>query len=208
MIAEVPVKGYFEENCYFYIDAQTKNGFLIDPGAQANGLLCIIRENGWTIEKILLTHGHFDHTEAVNELRDQLHVPAYAYENADDYLLDTRMNLSAACGEHVIVRDVYSLKDGDIVSLSVNPAFGLKVIHTPGHTPDSVIYYSAKGKVAFVGDTIFKGSIGNYQYPGGNPEDLQRSIIEKIFTLPDDTVLCSGHSGQTTVGAEKRRYRY
>ena len=70
------------------------------------------------------------------------------------------------------------------------------------------MFYSGADHTAFVGDTIFKGSIGNYQYPGGDPEDLQRSIIEKIFTLPDNTVLCSGHSEQTTVGAEKRRYRY
>jgi glyoxylase-like metal-dependent hydrolase (beta-lactamase superfamily II) len=81
------------------------------------------------------------------------------------------------------------------------------VIHTPGHTPDSVIYYAPKDNIAFVGDTIFKGSIGNWQYPGGNPEDLQRSIIQRIFTLPDQTVLYSGHSDPTTVGTEKRRYR-
>lgn len=208
MIVEVPVKGYFEENCFFYIDDRTKHGFIIDPGAQAKGLLEIIRENQWTIEKVLLTHGHFDHTGAVNELRKALQIPVFAYENADNYLLDTRMNLSSLCGEHVIVRDVNYLKDGDTVSLLSDPRFVLKVIHTPGHTPDSVVYYSAQDHVAFVGDTIFKGAVGNYQYPGGNPEDLQRSIIEKIFTLPDDTVLCSGHSGQTTVGAEKRRYRY
>ena len=167
----------------------------------------MIRKEGWTIEKILLTHGHFDHTGAVNELRKALEVQVYAYETADMYLLDTRMNLSAACGEYVIVRDAHYLYDGDIIALEADPELRLQAIHTPGHTPDSVIYYAPKDGIAFVGDTIFKGSIGNWQYPGGNPEDLQRSIIQRIFTLPDQTVLYSGHSEPTTVGTEKRRYR-
>lgn len=208
MVAKVPVKGYFVENCYFYIDDRTKHGFIIDPGAQAEGLLDMIRTNGWSIEKILLTHGHFDHTGAVNEIRDVLGISVYAYKNADMYLLDTRMNLSAACGEYVIVKDVQYLEDGDRVSLAANNDFGLNVIHTPGHTPDSVIYYAEKENLAFVGDTIFKESIGNYRYPGGNVNDLENSIIKRIFCLPDQTVLCSGHSDETTVGEEKRRYGF
>ena len=208
MIAEVPVKGYFEENCFFYIDDRTKHGFVIDPGAQAGRLLELIREKGWTIEKILLTHGHFDHMGAVDEIRDALGIPVYAHLRSDEYLLDARKNLSALCGSPIIVRDAEYLDDGDVVSLNDDPDFALKVIYVPGHTTDSVMFYSEADHVAFVGDTIFKGSIGNYQYPGGNADDLQRSIIRQIFTLPDQTVLCSGHSEQTTVGAEKRRYRY
>lgn len=208
MIAEVPVKGYFEENCFFYIDDETKHGFIIDPGAQADELLELIRKNGWTIEKILLTHGHFDHTGAVDEIRDMLNISVFAHRRSDEYLLDARKNLSALCGPEIIVKDVVYLDDGDVIRLDSNPDFSLQVIYTPGHTTDSVIFYSRKDHVALVGDTIFKGSIGNYQYPGGNLEDIQRSIIERIFTLPDDTILCSGHSEQATVGTERRRYRY
>lgn len=206
MIAQVPVKGYFSENCFFYIDDQTKHGFLIDPGAQAGGLLSLIRENGWVIEKILLTHGHFDHIGAVDELRTALDIPVLAYHTADDYLLDAGRNLSALCGSAILVRGAERLNDGDLIRLAVHPSFSLRVIYTPGHTTDSVVYYSEQDRVAFVGDTIFKGSIGSDQYPGGNLHELRRSIVERIFTLPDDTVLCSGHSAQTTVGAEKRRY--
>ena len=208
MIAEVPVKGYFEENCFFYIDDKTRHGFIIDPGAQARGLLNLIYEKDWTIEKILLTHGHFDHTGAVDEIRDALGIPVLAHQRSDEYLLDAQKNLSALCGPPIIVRNVEYLDDGDVLFLDSNPDFCLRVVYVPGHTTDSVMFYSEAAHTAFVGDTIFKGSIGNYQYPGGDPEDLQRSIIEKIFTLPDNTVLCSGHSEQTTVGAEKRRYRY
>ena len=208
MIAEIPVKGYFEENCFFYIDDETKHGFIIDPGAQADELLEVIKENGWTIEKILLTHGHFDHTGAVDGIRKSLNIPLFAHRRSDEYLLDARKNLSALCGPAIIVKGARYLEDGDIISIDENPGFLLQVIYTPGHTTDSVVFYSEKDHVAFVGDTIFKGSIGNYQYPGGNLEDIQRSIIDRIFTLPDETVLCSGHSEQTTVGLEKRRYRY
>ena len=206
MIAEVPVKGYFAENCFFYIDDRTKHGFIIDPGAQARGLLSLIRENGWVIEKILLTHGHFDHIGAVDEIRAALDIPVLAYKTADDYLLDAKRNLSALCGPSILVHGAERVSDGDLVHLDDNPSFSLRVIYTPGHTTDSVVYYSGRDSVAFVGDTIFKGSIGNYQYPGGNLRDLRRSIVERIFTLPDDTVLCSGHSEQTTIGIEKRRY--
>ena len=108
----------------------------------------------------------------------------------------------------VPVKDVNYLDDGDTVYVSTNPEASLKVIYTPGHTTDSVVYYSSQDSVAFAGDTIFKGSIGNYQYPGGNPYDLQRSIVERIFTFPAETVLFSGHSEHTTVGTEKRRYHY
>ena len=206
MVVEVPVKGYFEENCYFYIDDKTKHGFLIDPGAQAGELLKLIRKNGWVIEKILLTHGHFDHMGAVDEIRKTLRIPVYAHSRSDEYLLDARKNLSAFCGPAITVRHVEFLDDGDVTGLEANPLFGLHVIYVPGHTTDSIMFYSKTDHVAFVGDTIFRGSIGNYQYPGGNLRDLQRSIIDRIFTLPDNTVLYSGHSERTTVGIEKSRY--
>ena len=206
MVAEVPVKGYFEENTFFYIDDRTKHGFIIDPGAQAEGLLELIRKNGWTIEKILLTHGHFDHTGAVDVIRAALKIPVLAHERSDEYLLDDEKNLSSLCGPSIIIKDVEYIRNGDNISLKSDHGFSLDVIYTPGHTTDSVTFYSSRDKIAFVGDTIFKGSIGNYQYPGGNLHDLERSILDRIFKLPDETVLCSGHSEQTTVGIEKRRY--
>ena len=206
MVRCVPVKGYFEENCFFYVDDATKHGFLIDPGAEPERLLSMIRREEWTIEKILLTHGHFDHTGAAESLRQTLGIPVLAHENADDYLLDPRMNLSAFCVGNWTLRNVEKLRDGDVVSLAANAAFALRVLHTPGHTTDSVVYYSEKDRIAFVGDTIFKGSIGNFQYPGGSRQNIIASIRDRVLTLPDDTVLYSGHSEETKVGMEKRRY--
>ncbi|MBO6004613.1 MAG: MBL fold metallo-hydrolase [Verrucomicrobia bacterium] len=206
MIAQVPVIAHFVENCFFYVDDTTKHGFIIDPGAQAEKLLGMIREKGWIIEKILLTHGHFDHIGAVNEIRSALNIPVLAYKSDDDYLRDPEWNLSPSFGLSIIIENTESITDGQIIRLDADPAFSLKVIYTPGHTTDSVIYYSERDRAAFVGDTIFKDSIGNYQLPGGNFAAIQKSIMERIFTLPDDTVLYSGHTEQTTVGTEKRKY--
>ncbi|MBR6461027.1 MAG: MBL fold metallo-hydrolase [Verrucomicrobia bacterium] len=206
MIAQVPVIAHFVENCFFYVDDTSKHGFIIDPGAQAEKLLGMIREKGWIIEKILLTHGHFDHIGAVNEIRTALNIPVLAYKSDDDYLRDPEWNLSPSFGLSIIIENAETIVDGQIIRLDSDPAFSLKVIYTPGHTTDSVIYYSERDHAAFVGDTIFKDSIGNYQLPGGNFAAIQKSIMERVFTLPDDTVLYSGHTEQTTVGTEKRRY--
>ena len=94
--------------------------------------------------------------------------------------------------------------DNDVISLS-NDSAKLKVIPTPGHTLDSVVFYDEKNHLAFVGDTIFKAGYGNTQFPGGDENTLMNSIKNKIFTLPDKTILYSGHSDETTVEAEKKR---
>ena len=206
MIEQVTVYGYISENCFFYIDDESKHGFLIDPGAQADRLLAMIEENGWIIEGILITHGHFDHIGAVNEIRDALHIPVIAFERADDYLLSSYANLSSQFNDEILVKDVQYVKEGDEIVLSTNPQFSLRVIYTPGHTTDSVVYYSENDRVLFSGDTIFKASIGNTRFPGGDYDTLVSSIINKIFTLPEDTVIYSGHSEPTSVGTEKRRY--
>lgn len=206
MIKSVIVKDVFETYTYFYIDDETKHGFLIDPGAEAERLLAIIAENGWTIERILLTHGHFDHTGAVEKIHKSLQIPYYTHENGKKYLENTKWNLSTYCKRNVLLKDARLLQDGDEIFVTSNENFGLKVMYTPGHTSDSVIFYSEKDKVAFVGDTIFKGGIGSTQYPGSNPFDLENTIINRIFKLPQGVVLYPGHSEKTTVGIEKARY--
>ena len=206
MIRRIAVKDVFSVNCYFYIDDETRHGFLIDPGAQANRILQEIEENGWTIERILLTHGHFDHTGAVWEIAQTLGIPYCIHRAGEKYLTDTRWNLSAYCGRNVYLDDAEYLDDGDIIRLKANPSFALKVIHTPGHTPDSVTFYSQQDKVAFVGDTVFRDCPGSTQYIGGNEVQLYNSIFSRVLSLPDNTILYSGHSEPTTVGLEKPLY--
>ncbi len=204
MIRELTVQGVYSENCYFYIDEVSKAGFIIDPGAQPGLIMEAIRRNGWKIEKILLTHGHFDHTGAAELLREQLAAPIYIYPSDAAYLTDPYLNLSGSSGMPVTVRHYEELYDGEIIRLKENSGFTLKVIHTPGHTPGSVTYYSQGESAAFVGDTLYDHGPGLTQFPGGNRRELMESIERKILTLPDETVLLSGHSSPITVEEERR----
>ena len=208
IVRQIPVAEIIETNAYFYIDEKTKHGFLIDPAAQANVLMKIINENGWMIEKMLITHGHFDHIGAVEELHKQLNIPYVAHLNGKEYLTDGRLNLGDYCGRVFNLTEAEYVKDGDEIVLNADNSVKLKVIHTPGHTQDSVVYYDAANETAFVGDTIFKGSIGATHFPGGDFEQLTRNIREKILVLPSDTTLYSGHSAPTTVGEEKSTFAY
>lgn len=204
MIKELQVTGVFTTNTYFYIDSHTKAGFLIDPGSQAGVIYETILRNGWHIEKILLTHGHFDHIGAAELLREKLVAPIYIYPSDAPYLTDGYLNLSGNYGAPILVRHYEELYDGEIIRLKANSGFYLKVIHTPGHTPGSVTYFSPEERAAFVGDSLYQHGPGLTNFPGGNRRELEESIINKILTLPDDTVLLSGHSSPITVGEEKR----
>ncbi|MDE6577086.1 MAG: MBL fold metallo-hydrolase [Muribaculaceae bacterium] len=204
MIKELQVQGVFAENTYFYIDDHTRSGFLIDPGAQAGLIYDVIRRNDWKIEKILLTHGHFDHFGAAEILREKLGAPIYIYSEEAPYLNDTYLNLSGNSANPVRILHYEELYDGEIIRLKAHSGFLLKVIHTPGHTPGSVIFYSPNDKAAFVGDTLYQHGPGLTNFPGGDRRMLEESILNKILTLPDDTVLLSGHSSPITVAREKR----
>lgn len=204
MIKELMVQGVFAENTYFYIDPISKAGFLIDPGAQAGVIYDVIVSNGWNIEKILLTHGHFDHFGAAELLREKLVAPIYIYPEDSRYLIDPYLNLSANSGNPITVPHYEELHDGEIIRLKANNSFRLRVIHTPGHTPGSVTYYSDAEKAAFVGDLLYQHGPGLTNFPGGNRRVLEESIINKILTLPDDTLLLSGHSSPISVTDERR----
>lgn len=204
MILPVEVFDLIPENTYFYVDDETQHGFLIDPGAQADELLKIADERNFTIEKILLTHGHFDHIGAVNEIQRALKIPVCMSLRGNYYAKNPEINCSAAFGEPIILDDVTCLDDYSEINLAANPNFGLKLIPAKGHTLDGAIYYSEKNSVAFVGDTIFRGSYGRTDLPGGSYSDLMQTIKEKVLTFPDDTILYSGHGLSTTVAEEKK----
>lgn len=203
MVRELTVTGVFSENCYFYIDDATRHGFIIDPGAQADVIYDVVVRNGWTIERILLTHGHFDHFGAAWELHELLHVPIYIYIGDARYLSDTYLNLSANSRHPMTIAHYEELYDGETIRLKENSGFSLKVIAAPGHTPGSVIFYSSRDGVAFVGDTLYEHGPGLTHFPGGNVRDLEHSIIEKILTLPPQTILLSGHSSPITVADQR-----
>ncbi len=204
MIRQLQVNGVFSENCYFYIDPHSNSGFIIDPGAQAGVIYDVVRRNGWHIEKILLTHGHFDHFGAARQLSEQLAAPVYIYPDDARYLTDTYLNLSGNYPEPVTISHYEELYDGETIRLKENSGFYLKVIHTPGHTPGSVTFWAPEEKAAFVGDTLYQHGPGLTNFPGGNRRELEESIVNKILTLPPETVLLSSHSSPITVGQEQK----
>lgn len=205
MILEISVVGALETNTYFYIDGDTNKGVIIDPGAEAEKLIKKTYEKGWIIEKILITHGHFDHIGAVERLHKKLGVPYFIHRNGEKYLMDISYNLSFFYEPYIILKEANYFDDNAVFSVGKSQ---LKAIYTPGHTLDSVIFYDCENKIAFSGDTIFKDSVGAVHFPGGDASQLSDSIFNRVFELPEETFLYSGHSGVTTVKAEKSRYNY
>lgn len=207
MIECITVGDMIETNSFFYIDDETKHGFLIDAGAEGDRLADHVEKNGWTIERLLLTHVHFDHIGGVDDFRSRIPCPVYASEKSARYCKDPRWNLSVWGQAPITLSDVKTFADREIITLEANPNMSLEVRYSPGHTTDSCIFYSAQNGVAFVGDTIFLASVGRTDFPGGDGAVLWRSIEEQVFTLPPDTILLSGHTPPTTVQAEMRHFR-
>lgn len=204
MILTATVMKYIPTKAYFYVDDRTKHAFLIDPGAQSEALLKIVRERELIIEKILLTHGHFDHIGAVSTIQKELSSPVCMGIRGREYIENPEWNLSAQTDEPIVLKNVTFLPAGTTLTLSSNPEYTLQIIDSPGHTTDGVIYYSSRDKVAFVGDTIFAGSYGRTDLYGGDESTLLHTIQNVVFKLPDDTILLSGHSEPTTVASEKK----
>ena len=205
MVLTFEVGEMIPENAHFYIDEKTLHGFLIDPGDNADFLLKVIAEKNFVVEKILLTHGHFDHIGAVNKIHDALKIPVFMHEGGKDYVFNPTKNLSRfTIEEELKLGEVNFLPEGSFIASEKNPDFKVELIHTPGHTTDGAIFYSAKDHLAFVGDTIFQGSFGRTDFPGGNLKTLMQSIKTKILALPDETILYTGHGSPTTVAAEKK----
>ncbi len=205
MILQITVQKYIPTNAYFYVDDNSRHGFLIDPGAEADKLLRTIEERNFIIDKILLTHGHFDHIGAANEIQYALGIPVCMQRNGRRYAIDPEWNLSKPMTNSLLtLNDVTYLTDYSDVKLNDTAEFKLSMRPVPGHTSDGCIYYSAKDKVAFVGDSVFLHSYGRTDMPGGNEETLLKNIVKEILTLPDDTTLLTGHSEPTTVAAEKK----
>ena len=203
MILQVTVTEYLPTNVYFYVDEESKHGFIIDPGAEAAKLKKVAEERGFVIEKILLTHGHFDHIAAVNELQAAWGAEVYMQENGKIYAENPAWNLSNQLGAGITLHDVNYLSDDAVITLKDKPDFQLQLRHVPGHTSDGCIYYSEQDGIAFVGDCVFRESYGRTDLPGGDEETLLSKITERILTLPEETVLLSAHSEETTVEHER-----
>jgi glyoxylase-like metal-dependent hydrolase (beta-lactamase superfamily II) len=202
MILKSLIVGPIAANCYILGDENTKQGVIIDPGSEADRVLEMVKETGLTIKFIIATHGHFDHTAAVGPLKNSLGCDFLLHQEDIPFVRHAK-EAARAWGfdiDQVPDPDKF-LKDGDILNLG---GLELKIIHTPGHSPGGISIHLAREKVLFTGDTLFQGSIGRTDLQLGSMEDLIRSIKEKLYVLPDDTVAFCGHGDQTTIGEEKK----
>ena len=198
---------HFEENTYLVIDSATNDCAIIDPGMlnanEQNALDREIADSGAKLTQIILTHAHLDHCFGAEYVHNRYGAPVKAHKE-DEFLAKKLFDQACRFGLGGIVAsglefDV-TLEEGDIIYIGQST---LKVIHVPGHSPGGIVLYSEDDKVAFVGDSIFKGSIGRTDLDGGNHATLINSLRKKILTLPEDTVLLSGHGDPTTVKNER-----
>lgn len=193
--------GMVQANCYILQDNQ-KKCIVIDPGGQGEMLIDFIKEKNLTPIAILLTHAHFDHIGAVDDVLAVWDVPLHMHKKEVSWLKDPKLNGSTFFG----LPEVIVNKTPEKINLNeplIVGEFQFDVFHTPGHSPGSVSFYLKDEGIVISGDALFQGSIGRTDLVEGNFDILKQSIEEKLFTLPDETVVYSGHGMSTTIGYEK-----
>ena len=199
------VTGIISTNCYLVSNVETHQAVIVDPAAVPKALTEAVERDGLTVEAVLLTHGHFDHTMGLDALLKLWDVPVYVEEEDQEILTDPKLNLSSAYTAGFTFSGTQSVEDGQILSLA---GFQFQVLHTPGHTRGGCCYYAASEQVLFSGDTLFQASVGRTDFPNSSTLDLLRSIREKLLPLPDETVVYPGHMGETTIGYERDHNPY
>jgi len=191
-------------NCYLVYDEETKEAIVIDPGDEPDLILDFVKEEGLNLKYILCTHGHFDHIGAVREMKEGTGAEILLHE---DDLEIYRHSPQLAIQYFGIEIDPQPepdrlLKDNEIIQIN---NIQLKIIHTPGHSPGSISIYT--NGYLFTGDTLFKGSIGRTDIPGGDFNELLNSL-KKISTLPLETNVLPGHGPKTDLGTEIKTNPY
>jgi hydroxyacylglutathione hydrolase len=177
----------------------TREAIWFDPGAEVEEMLRWIRENELHVTRLVNTHGHVDHIAENGIAKAALNVPLCIHSADSRKLSDPMLNLSAWTGMEVISPEADELLDeGSDLNCGEHE---LRAMHIPGHSPGSLVFYSPG--ILIAGDTLFLEGVGRTDFPDGNERDLYRAIREKIFALPDDTVIYPGHGPTTTVGNEK-----
>lgn len=215
MKIETLIVGPLDVGCYILVN-ENNEAVIIDPGGDADEIIKLIKGHKLQPRYLINTHGHGDHIGANKELKALFpELKICIHEGDKEALTNPFKNLSALGGfqsKDYILRsppaDV-TLKEGDRITLG---KIGLEVLHTPGHTPGGICLLSRsednKPDVLFSGDSLFQGSIGRTDFPGGNQQDLVKSLREKVLTLKEDTIVYPGHGPSTTIGYEKANNPY
>jgi len=192
--------GPIQANCFIAGCEDTLKAAVIDPGAEADRILMSLAESSLKVEVIINTHGHFDHVGANKPMKDATGADIVIH-GGDAHMLSQLSASAAAWGmsaENSPAPD-RTVEDGDTITVG---SITFKVIHTPGHSPGGISLHA--DEAVFVGDTLFAGSIGRTDFPGGDYGTLISSIQKKLFILSEDTIVYPGHMHNTTIGREKR----
>jgi hydroxyacylglutathione hydrolase len=199
IIKELAV-GPIMANCFIVGCERTKSAVVIDPGDEANKILMALAQSKLTVKYILNTHGHFDHVGGNQKMKDATQAEILIHK-ADEPMLGMLSSFGASFGLNVDNSPPAdrTIDEGDKITFG---DITLKVIHTPGHSPGGVSFYT--DGIVFVGDTLFAGSIGRTDFPGGDFNTLISSIKNKLFPLGDEVRVYTGHGPDTTIGMEKR----
>ncbi|MCL1990290.1 MAG: MBL fold metallo-hydrolase [Defluviitaleaceae bacterium] len=194
--------GDYQANCYLL--SKGDRALIVDPGDEAQKIITYLETKQLKPEAILLTHGHFDHIGALKDVQAKYGLPVYAHQDEKDYLTNPNYNFSSKAGRTLIeIQDLsafHFLESDGVISLLDEE---IEVRHVPGHSLGSIAFYFKTDGVVISGDALFKGSIGRTDLINGNHTQLINSIETKLFTLPDSTIVYSGHGQATTIADEK-----
>jgi hydroxyacylglutathione hydrolase len=202
MIHEILPVGLLACNCSVIGDEGTRQAIVIDPGDDIAEIVDILTRHRFKVEMIVITHAHIDHIGGAKKLRDLTGAPVYMHE--DDSVLAQNLDIQASWlgmetpenpGIDTLAREGDVLRTGAIEA---------HVLHTPGHTPGSLSLFLPLEKKLIAGDTLFRGSVGRTDLPGGDSRVIAESIKEKLYKLPEDTIVIPGHGEETSIGREKK----
>ena len=194
------VVGPIQTNCYFLYREDTKECLIIDPGYEADKIEAYVQKKQLHVAGILLTHGHFDHITAVDEVRKKFQTKIYASGKEKELMADPRMNVSVMMGDSVSLKADVWLEDGQELEMLGET---MRCILTPGHTGGGMCFYFPKACMLFSGDTLFQESVGRTDFPTGSSRELIRSVREKLLVLPEAVRVYPGHGLMTTIRDEQ-----
>lgn len=202
-VIETFTLGPFATNCYLISAPPASDCWIIDASFEPQAILRRIAAQGLRPQGIILTHAHIDHIAGLGELRAALPgVPVYQHAAEREWLEDPALNLSLAMGEPFAAAPASAFLEHDQELELAGPRW--RVLHTPGHSPGGLTLLCPHAGVALVGDTLFAGSVGRFDFPTSSKAHLERSIRDVLYTLPDDTKVYPGHGPPTTIGREKK----